>query len=104
MNIEEFVNKLADDTGIYFYKFEQENDIIVAKSHFFDFRFYPTYLEVTDSSVLPGPNLKNYLQEKLPFRIDYIVDNYYDILVDELDNIHHCCIGAEHQDEWNEEE
>lgn len=104
MNIEQLIDQISNDTGIYFYKFEQDKDVIVAKSHFFDFRFGPTYLEIVDSSVLPGPNLKNYLQEVLPFRIDFIVDNYYDIVVDEMNNIHHCCIGAEHQDEWNEKE
>jgi len=99
MSIDELVNKIASDTGIYFYTFEQDNDVIVAKSHFFDLRFGPTYVEVVEDYTLPGPILKNLLMENLPFTIDYIVDNYYDILVEFLDELHTKCIGAEINDE-----
>jgi len=102
MNIDELVNQISNDTAIDFHSFEQDKDVIIAKSHFFDFRFYPTYLEIVDSYVLPGPILKNYLQEKLPFRIDFVVDNYYDILVNTIDEIHDNCINAEYRDEEEE--
>ena len=102
MNRETFFNNLSDDTGVFFYTFDQDNDVIIAKSHFFDLRLGPTYIELVDSYVLPGPILKNYLQEKLPFRIDFIVENYYDILVDTIDEIHDNSIAAEYRDEEEE--
>lgn len=99
MSIDELVNKIANDTDIYFHEFVQQDDIIVAKSHFFDLRFGPTYIEVVEDYPIPGTILKNLFLENLPFRIDYIVDNYYDILVEFLDELHSKCIGAEYHDE-----
>lgn len=96
--VESFTNRLANDTNIFFYSLEQENDVFVAKSHFFDFYFYPTYLEVVDSYFLPGPILQKYLQESLPFRIDFVVDNYYDILVEQMSLIQRSCIVCELRD------
>lgn len=102
MNIEELIKNVSIDTDIYFHEFEQHNDVIVAKSHFFDFYFGPTYVEVIDRYVLPGPIYNEYIKEVLPFRIDYIVDNYYNILVDTMNEIHSNCIGAEYRDEEEE--
>jgi len=102
MSIDKLINKLTSDTDIHFHKFEQDNDVIVAKSHFFDLRFGPTYVEVVEDYTLPGPILKNLLMENLPFTIDYIVDNYYDILVEFLDELQQKCIGAEYHDEEEE--
>lgn len=99
MSIDELINKIASDTDINFHEFVQDNDTIIAKSHFFDLRFGPTYIEVTEDYTLPGPILKNLLTESLPFRIDYIVDNYYIILVEFLDELYSKCIGAEYHDE-----
>ncbi len=104
MNIEQFVNKLANDTGIFFHSFTQDDEVIVAKSHFFDFYFHPTYLEIKDSYNTPGIKLKKYLEENLPFSIDFSVDNYYDIVVDTLIEIRDNCIGCEYQDEIYTEE
>lgn len=98
-NIGDTINNISSDTDIYFHTFTQEDDIIIAKSHFFDLRFGPTYIEVVEDYTLPGPILKNLLLENLPFRIDYIVDNYYSILVEFLDELQSKCIGAEYRDE-----
>jgi hypothetical protein len=99
MSIDQLINKIASDTDIHFHDFVQDNDTIIAKSHFFDIHFGPTYIEVTQDYPLPGNNLKNLFLENLPFRIDYIVDNYYIILVEFLDELYSKCIGAEQNDE-----
>jgi hypothetical protein len=104
MNIEKTLNQIAEDTGIHFHSFEQDNDVIIAKSHFFDFRFGPTNLEIINSHILPGPRLKNYLEGVLPFTIDYIVDNYYDILVEVMTEIYENCVTLEIRDNDDEEE
>ena len=99
MNIERILKEIADDTGIHFHSFEQDSDIIIAKSHFFDFHFGPTSVDVISNYTLPGPRLKDYLETMLPFGIDYIVDNYYDILVEAMNEIHQKCIVCEYRDE-----
>lgn len=102
MLIEDLIKNVSKDTDIYFHEFEQHDDVIVAKSHFFDFYFAPTYVEVVDSYVLPGPKHSEYIKEVLPFRIEYIVDDYYNILVDTMSEIYENCIGAEYKDELEE--
>lgn len=99
MNITELVNNITNDTNVHFVSFEQDKDKFIAKSHFFDLHILPTYLEITDSYNLPGPTLKKYLQEKLPFRIDFIVDNYYIILVETIDELYRHCLALEYKDE-----
>lgn len=99
MNIEKLINELSDDTGIYFHEFTQDNDNIIAKSHFFKITFGPTYVEIINDHILPGPILEKLMKEKLPFRIDYIVDNYYDILTAYLDELQSMCLGADYHDE-----
>jgi hypothetical protein len=99
VSIVTLVNDISNDTGIYFNSFEQDNEFVIAKSHFCDFRFGPTYIEIVDSYNMPGPRLRLHLEENLPFRIDYEVDNYYDILVDTINEIHDKCIACEYKDE-----
>ena len=102
MNIEQTLENLTKDTDIYFHDTVTDKHTTVAKSHFFDLHFGPTYVEVVNSYTLPGPKLKGYLVEVLPFRIDYIVDNCYTILVETLSEIQQNCIGAEYKDEFEE--
>ena len=103
MKIDELARQLSIDANIFFHKFEQQNDVIIAKSHFFDIHFGPTYIEVVDSYNLPGPRLETYMKQVLPFRIDYVVDNYYNILLNTLVEIHEYCVACEYRDEREEE-
>lgn len=104
MSYKILLNQISRDTGIEFHDFIDNNEMfITAKSHFFDFNFGPTYVEVVDRYTLPGPKLKKYMNEVLPFRIDYIVDNYYDILVEEMTKIQRDCIVCELRDEEESE-
>ena len=102
MNLEKLIKDVSVDADIYFHDFEQINDVIVAKSHFFDLHFGPERVDVIFDYPVPGPKLKEYSLERLPFYLDYSEDKFYDMLVDILDDLQTKFIALEYRDEEEE--
>ena len=99
MNITNLINKLSKDANIHFYTFEQDDYTIIAKSHFIDIHFDDQYCKIVDSYVLPGTYLKPYLDNHLPITLSYNIDNFYDIMLEYVDNIHNDCVFLERREE-----
>jgi hypothetical protein len=95
MTTDKIINKLASDADIFFYTFQQDDDTIIAKSHFFDFYFGTDSVKIVDSYVLPGYLLLPYLKSNLPIQFDYTLDNFYDVMLEYVIELQDTCIRYE---------
>lgn len=103
MNIEKLIKDISNDADIHFHSFDQVNDTIIAKSHFFDIHFGPNRVDVVFDYPVPGPKLLNYSIERLPFYLDYNEEKFYDILIEVLDDLQTKFIALEYKDEIENE-
>lgn len=97
------IEKLSDDVGLYFHDINVTDNNLVADSHFLRFEFGPNHVTVSDRYTLPGPDLKKYLLENLPYKLEYTNQHFVEVLIDDIDNIHSNLIALEILEEEREE-
>lgn len=102
MNKLELIKNITNDTSVHFHSFEQHNDILVAKSHFFNLHFGPERVDIVFDYTTPGPKLQSYSVERLPIYLDYNQELFYDILVETIDDLYRKFLGLEFKDEIGE--
>lgn len=96
---------LEDTLGIYLHDFiDVDENTLLVKSHFFDFTFGPNSVKVVDSYNLPGPTLQEHINETLPYTLEYTHNNFLNVFLETLDDIHTRCISCELIDEENFDE
>jgi hypothetical protein len=103
MNIEQLIKNVSNDTNVYFHTFEQDNDTIIAKSHFLNFHFGPERVDIVLDYTLPGPRLTQYSTERLPIYFDYNEENFYNKLIESIYDIQDKLIALEYRDEEEHE-
>jgi hypothetical protein len=89
--------KLLEDNGIHFHDIEYNDASIIAKSHFLVYTIYDKSVILEDKSVLPGPIMKNIIQEYLPTTIE--INDDIKILLDTIQEIERKLYFAEQMDE-----
>ena len=96
------VEKLSDELGLYFHDIDVTTETVIADSHFLKFIFGPNHVLVTDSYVLPGIEMKKFIMEYLPYKLEYTVDKFTDILLEEIDVLHSRLVAMEILEEETE--
>lgn len=99
MNLEKLIKDVSTDADIFFYSFDQVNDTIIAKSHFFNIHFTPERVEVIFDYPVPGTKMKNFSLERLPFFLDYSEEKFYDTLIEVLDDLETKFVALEYKEE-----
>lgn len=99
MNIIFIADQITKATDLYFHRFEQEGDVIIARSHFLDFKFYDDKVDVELSYVYPNQEMIEYAKENLP--LSYTYNNLDDLnkFLETLSDIHHFLYCIEYNEE-----
>lgn len=99
------IEKLSDEIGINFHSFENlDENNLVAKSHFFDIIFGPNHATVVDSYVLPGPDMREYILENLPYQLEYTRQNFTECFVNDVEMLYNNLYVLEIREEEKFEE
>jgi len=96
------IEKLSDELGLYFHDVDVTTETVVADSHFLKFAFDVDHVLVTDSYVLPGPEMKNFIMEYLQYKLEYSVDKFTEIFLEEIDVLHNKLVAMEILEEETE--
>lgn len=85
------LEQIEKNTDVYITSFSQQDNILVAKSHFFDLHFDDYSMKIVDSYTLPDEMLKKYLDETLPLEIKYDFFDFYVVMLDTINEIENKC-------------
>lgn len=95
------IEKLSEELSIYFHDVDVTTENVTVDSHFLKFVFDKDHVLVTDSYVLPGTDMKDFINEYLPYKLEYATENFTEVLLEEIDVLHSKLIALEILEEEN---